>query len=100
MKFIPVNCKRVVQILNSLTSIRTQIEAFLRQNKLTLRQFSAMTGINQGSLSNILNGHRFIAIGQLDEITSGMGLPEGHFYELYIDECLFVASAHWRRIGA
>jgi transcriptional regulator with XRE-family HTH domain len=90
----------VVQILNSLTSIRTQIEAFLRQNKLTLRQFSAMTGINQGSISNILNGHRFIAIGQLDEITSGMGLPEGHFYELYIDECLFVASPHWRRIGA
>lgn len=59
-----------------------------------------MTGINQGSISNILNGHRFIAIGQLDEITSGMELPEGHFYELYIDECLFGISPHWRRIGA
>lgn len=83
-----------------MTSIRTQLEVFLRENKLTLRQFAAMTGINQGSISNILNGHRFIAIGQLDEITSGMGLPEGHFYELYIEECLFRASPHWRRIGA
>lgn len=90
----------MVAILDSLTSIRTQLEVFLRENKLTLRQFATMTGINQGSISNILNGHRFIAIGQLDEITSGMGLPEGHFYELYIDECLFSASPHWRRIGA
>lgn len=90
----------MVAILDSLTSIRTQLEVFLRENKLTLRQFAAITGINQGSISNILNGHRFIAIGQLDEITSGMGLPEGYFYELYIDECLFSASPHWRRIGA
>ncbi|WP_231505481.1 transcriptional regulator [Paenibacillus massiliensis] len=34
----------------------------------------------------------------LDGITSGMALPEGHFYELYIDEYIAGATADWRRL--
>ncbi|WP_251035101.1 transcriptional regulator [Paenibacillus polymyxa] len=36
---------------------------------------------------------------QLDRLTAGMGLTEGYFYELYINECFVHASPDWRRLG-
>ncbi|MEC0136704.1 helix-turn-helix transcriptional regulator [Paenibacillus macerans] len=80
-------------------TIRGRLEEFLRSNNFTLNQFSELTQINSGTLSGIINGHRPIAMQQLDRITAGMGLPEGYFYELYIDECFFQASPDWRRLG-
>ncbi|MEK5166625.1 helix-turn-helix transcriptional regulator [Paenibacillus sp. FSL R5-0527] len=80
-------------------TIRGRLEEFLRGNNFTLNQFSELTQINCGTLSGIINGHRPIAMRQLDRITAGMGLPEGYFYELYIDECFFQASPDWRRLG-
>ncbi|MCM3700209.1 helix-turn-helix transcriptional regulator [Paenibacillus macerans] len=81
------------------TTIRDQLEGFLKRKNITLNQFSERSQINSGTLSGIINGHRPIAMQQLDRITAGMGLPEGHFYELYIDECFFQASPDWRRLG-
>lgn len=77
-------------------TIRGRLEEFLRGNNFTLNQFSELTQINCGTLSGIINGHRPIVMRQLDRITAGMGLPEGYFYELYIDECFFRPA----RIGA
>ncbi|CAM4437803.1 MAG: helix-turn-helix transcriptional regulator [Paenibacillus macerans] len=85
--------------MKAATTIRSQLEAYLKNKSITLNQFSELTQINSGTLSGIINGHRPIAMQQLDRITAGMGLPEGHFYELYIDECFFQAAPDWRRLG-
>ncbi|WP_311283788.1 helix-turn-helix transcriptional regulator [Paenibacillus macerans] len=82
-----------------MATIRTQLEEYLKSNRMTLNQFSEKTGINSGTLSGIINGHRPIAMQQLDRITAGMGLPEGFFYEEYIEECFFHAAPDWRRLG-
>lgn len=82
--------------MKSVATIRTQLEEYLKSNRMTLNQFSGKTQINSGTLSGIINGHRPIAMQQLDRITAGMGLPEGFFYEAYIEECFFML----RRIGA
>ncbi|MGG6310471.1 transcriptional regulator [Paenibacillus macerans] len=82
-----------------MVTIRAQLEDFLIQNHLTLSQFAEISQINAGTLSGIINGHRPIAMHQLDRITSGMGLVEGFFYEKYIDECFFQATPDWRRLG-
>ena len=49
-------------------------------------EFAELSGINVGTLSGIINGNRPISIGQLDLITDVMSLPEGSFYEMYVDE--------------
>ncbi|MUG20917.1 transcriptional regulator [Paenibacillus macerans] len=85
--------------MKSVAAIRTQLEEYLKSNRMTLNQFSGKTQINSGTLSGIINGHRPIAMQQLDRITAGMGLPEGFFYEAYIEECFFHAAPDWRRLG-
>ncbi|WP_334076174.1 MULTISPECIES: helix-turn-helix transcriptional regulator [Paenibacillus] len=82
-----------------LTTIRSQMEDYLKRNSMTLNQFSELTQINTGTLSGIINGHRPIAMQQLDRLTAGMRLPEGYFYEMYIDECFYQANPDWRRLG-
>ncbi|RRJ67734.1 XRE family transcriptional regulator [Paenibacillus oralis] len=81
------------------STIRSQLEDYLKNKRLSLNQFTELTGINSGTLSGIINGHRPIAMQQLDRITAGMGLPEGYFYDLYVDECFFQAAPDWRRLG-
>ncbi|SEK33459.1 hypothetical protein SAMN04488688_101491 [Paenibacillus sp. cl141a] len=80
-------------------TIREQMEEFLHKNEMTINRFAEISEVNSGTLSNILNGNRPISMQQLDRITSGMGLEEGYFYELYIDECIFHATPDWRRLG-
>ncbi|WP_144530063.1 helix-turn-helix transcriptional regulator, partial [Peribacillus simplex] len=81
------------------TTIREQLEEHLRKHGMTINRFADLSGVNSGTLSNILNGNRPISMQQLDRITSGMGLPDGYFYDLYIDECIFHATPDWRRLG-
>ncbi len=78
--------------------IRDQLELYLKSNRLSINQFSQRSDINSGTISGILNGTRPISMQHLDGITSGMALPEGHFYELYIDEYIAGATADWRRL--
>ncbi|OOC62176.1 helix-turn-helix domain-containing protein [Paenibacillus ihbetae] len=85
--------------MEKLTTIREQLEEHLRKHGMTINRFADLSGVNSGTLSNILNGNRPISMQQLDRITSGMGLPDGYFYDLYIDECIFHATPDWRRLG-
>lgn len=85
--------------LEPTTTIRDHLENYLKREQMSISFFSEASGINSGTLSNILNKNRPIAMQQLDRITSAMKLEEGHFYELYIDECFVHATPDWRRLG-
>ncbi|MGR6546144.1 transcriptional regulator [Paenibacillus tundrae] len=85
--------------MNVATTIRDYFENYLKSNRLTLHQFSQLSGINSGTLSGTLSGQRPIGVQQLDRLTVGMGLPEGHFYDLYINESFANANPDWRRLG-
>ncbi|WP_349267293.1 helix-turn-helix transcriptional regulator [Paenibacillus sp. HGF7] len=82
-----------------ITSIRTQLKSYLDRRQMTINQFAEVSGINSGTLSIILHGNRPIAMQQLDRMTAGMGLHEGHFYDVYIEECFFHSNPDWRRLG-
>lgn len=81
------------------STIQAELAAFLKNEGRTINQFAGISGVNSGTLSSIINGNRPIAMQQLDRITAGMGLPEGTFYELYIDECVVHSTPDWRRLG-
>lgn len=85
--------------LEPTTTIRDHLESYLKREQMSISHFSETSGINSGTLSNILNKNRPIAMQQLDRITSAMRLEEGYFYELYIDECFVHATPDWRRLG-
>lgn len=84
--------------LISTTTIRAEIEDHIKQRGTTLHQFAELAEVNVGTLSGIISGNRPISVGQLDRITTAMGLSEGHFYDLYVNECLMPPGAHWRRL--
>ncbi|GJM68331.1 hypothetical protein HMSSN036_05470 [Paenibacillus macerans] len=44
-------------------------------------------------------GIGLLPCNSLTGLRRGMGLPEGYFYEMYIDECFFQAAPDWRRLG-
>lgn len=85
-------------ILHNTTTIRMELEQFMKQGDLNTSRLSQMAGINAGTMSSLLHGHRVMAITQLDRLTAALGLPEGHFYEQYIEEYLNEAVPNWRRI--
>ncbi|MHA7579316.1 transcriptional regulator [Paenibacillus vandeheii] len=85
--------------MKSVATIRDHLADYLKTNHMTLNQFSEISGINSGTLSGTLNGLRPIGMQQLDRLTAGMGLTEGYFYELYINECFVHTSPDWRRLG-
>lgn len=66
---------------------------------MSISLFSELSGINSGTLSNILNKNRPISMQQLDRITAAMQLDEGYYYELYIEECFVHSTPDWRRLG-
>lgn len=85
--------------MNSTLTIRTYLQEYLKINHISLNQFAEKAGLNVGSLSNILNGKRPIAVQQLDQITKAMELEDGHFYEKYVKECFEQEAPDWRRLG-
>ncbi|SEL91993.1 hypothetical protein [Paenibacillus sp. OK003] len=80
------------------TTIRSFIEDYIRKQGYTLQYFADISGVNAGTLSAIIKGTRPIAMAQLDLITKGMKLEEGHFYEIYGAECFVESAPHWRRL--
>lgn len=40
-----------------------------------------------------------MSMQQLDKIAHCMGLEDGYFYDMYIDEVLFHLTTDWRRLG-
>lgn len=85
--------------MEATTTILAELEAYLRQKALTITQFARHSQLHSGTLSNIVHGHRPIAMQQLDRITRAMGREEGFFYDLYIDNYIIDGSSDWRRIG-
>jgi len=85
--------------LKTTTTICEQIKRYIDESGMTINQFAKISGINNGTLSNILNGRRSISIKQLDQMTLALGCSEGHFYEMYTHEYLFPLKPDWRRLG-
>ena len=85
--------------VKTTATIRGEIERFIEKHRMTINQFAKAAGINSGTLSSIINGRRPLSMKQLDQITSVMGLEEGYFYEMYIEECIFHSTPDWRRLG-
>ncbi|ASR49166.1 transcriptional regulator [Paenibacillus kribbensis] len=79
-------------------TILAELEDYLQQNGLTLAQFAEHSGVHQRTLNNWILKHRPVAIHQLDRITLAMGLPEGYFYDRYIEHYIIERSPDWRRI--
>lgn len=85
--------------LEAASTILTELEDYMRREALTISKFAARSGMNSGTLSNVIQGHRPIAMQQLDRITAAMDLPAGYFYELYVDNYIINGAPDWRRIG-
>jgi hypothetical protein len=81
-----------------MSSIRSYIEDYLKNEGYKLQQFSEMADINVGTLSAIIKGTRLMSMNQLDQITSAMALEQGYFYEMYGVECFIESAPHWRRL--
>lgn len=80
------------------TTVRIELDNYLKRNSYTLQYFSEKSGINVGTLSGIVNGNRPISMDQLDRLTVGMGLQEGALYNLFIDDFFIHHSLNWRRL--
>lgn len=80
-------------------TILAELENYIKREALTITQFAERSGLHSGTLSNVIHGIRPIAMQQLDQITMAMGLAEGYFYNLYIDNYIIDRSPDWRRVG-
>lgn len=85
--------------LESAPTIIAELEGYIKGQALTISKFAGLSGMNSGTLSNVINGHRPIAVQQLDRITETMGQTEGYYYDLYIDNYIINGAADWRRIS-
>ncbi|ALA41966.1 DNA-binding protein [Paenibacillus peoriae] len=79
-------------------TISAEFEDYLKQNDMTLSQFAEYSGVHQRTLSNWITQHRPVSVQQLDRITVAMDLPEGYFYDLYIENYIIDLSPNFRRI--
>ncbi|MDQ0048204.1 transcriptional regulator with XRE-family HTH domain [Paenibacillus polymyxa] len=79
-------------------TISAEFEDYLKQNDMTLSQFAEYSGVHQRTLSNWITQHRPVSVQQLDRITAAMDLPEGYFYDLYIENYIIDLSPNFRRI--
>ncbi|MBP1308729.1 transcriptional regulator with XRE-family HTH domain [Paenibacillus sp. 1182] len=79
-------------------TIRTELDKYLKKEGLNLAQFGQMSGMNRGIISAIVTGNKSMSINQLDRITEAMDLPEGYFYDLFIENYIIDHPPNMRRI--
>ncbi|SEN91234.1 hypothetical protein [Paenibacillus sp. OK076] len=79
-------------------TIRAELLNYIEENQMLVYHFAEISGINSGTLSRFINGSQLIPIKALDRMTYTMGLEEGTFYDLYVDELLLDPSTDWRRL--
>ncbi|MET3209380.1 UNVERIFIED_CONTAM: transcriptional regulator with XRE-family HTH domain [Paenibacillus sp. PvR008] len=79
-------------------TIRTELDSYLQQEGLSLARFGQIAGMNRGAVSAIVTRNKPMSVNQLDRITETMGLPEGHFYDLFIDNYIIDLPPNMRRI--
>lgn len=85
--------------MEATITIVTEFENYLKRQDMSMKQFSETSGINCGTLSKLIHGHRPLSIRQLDRITQCMGLVEGCLYDLFIDSYIAESPTNWRRIS-
>jgi len=91
----------VFSLMKQNTTIRSEIEEYIRQSGMDLQSFSNSIGMDPPMLSAMLHGNPLtMPIEQLDLITAGMGLSEGELYDSYIDECIRTNDPNWQTIGS
>ena len=71
--------------------LRHELERAIAETGCTLTELKEKGGPEIGNLSACLRGKslRPINVKQLDKLTEVLGLPEGYYYEYYIDECFY-----------
>ncbi|MBG9765120.1 DNA-binding protein, partial [Paenibacillus polymyxa] len=79
-------------------TIRAELDRYLQQEGMSLTQFGHVAGMNRGIVSAIVTGNKSMSVNQLDLITEAMGLPEGHFYDLFIENYIIDHPPNMRRI--
>ncbi|WDM21956.1 transcriptional regulator [Paenibacillus polymyxa] len=79
-------------------TIRAELDRYLEQEGLSITEFGHVAGMNRGAVSAIVSGNKSMSIKQLDLITEAMGLPEGHFYDLFIENFIIDHPPNMRRI--
>ncbi|WP_090891097.1 helix-turn-helix transcriptional regulator [Paenibacillus polymyxa] len=79
-------------------TIRAELDRYLQQEGMSLTQFGHIAGMNRGIVSAIVTGNKPMSVNQLDLITEAMGLPEGHFYDLFIENFIIDYPSNMRRI--
>ncbi|PPQ47762.1 transcriptional regulator [Paenibacillus peoriae] len=79
-------------------TIRAELDRYIQQEGLSLAQFGQLAGMNRGIVSAIVTGNKSMSINQLDLITEAMGLPEGYFYDLFIENYIIDHPPNMRRI--
>ena len=79
-------------------TIRAELDRYLEQKGLSLAQFGQLAGMNRGIISAIVSGNKSMSVNQLDLITEAMGLPEGHYYDLFIENYIIDHPPNMRRI--
>ncbi|MNW39811.1 hypothetical protein D3C74_169050 [compost metagenome] len=79
-------------------TIRAEVDRYLQQEGLSITEFGHIAGMNRGAVSAIVSGNKSMSINQLDLITEAMGLPEGSFYDLFIENYIIDHPPNMRRI--
>ncbi|MDM5277171.1 XRE family transcriptional regulator [Paenibacillus silvae] len=95
--FLSVEVKPSLEVITQ-KSIREELLNYIEENQMLVYHFAEISGINSGTLSRFINGSQLIPIKALDRMTYTMGLKEGTFYDLYVDELLIDPSTDWRRL--
>lgn len=80
------------------TPILDHLDNFMQQEQINLRKLAQRADLNAGTLSSIFNHQKRLTVDHLDRLTMVMNLPEGHFYEQYIEDFLMNTTPDWRRI--
>ncbi|RCX16736.1 hypothetical protein DFP94_11183 [Fontibacillus phaseoli] len=84
--------------MNTTAPILKHLDDFIKNENLNLRKLATLADINAGTLSAIFNRNKVFTVEHLDRLTSVMNLPEGYFYDPYIQEYLSHSTPDWRRI--
>lgn len=79
-------------------TIRSKLEDYIKNEGITLQRFADRCNLNAGTLSAILRANRPISMRQMDQLLTGMGLAEGEWYDMYVEECVIENTPNWRRV--
>lgn len=84
--------------MEHIPTIRSNIEDYIKSEGITLQRLADRCNLNAGTLSAILRANRPISMRQMDQLLAGMGLAEGEWYDMYVEECVIENTPNWRRV--